>query len=73
MAFNTKKIDFAKMIVGMKNPNVFSSQGSVYLIDGPRFSTHAPEVEIYRASTMQEPGLISSANQAAKFRKWMEA
>lgn len=73
MAFNTKKADFIKMIAGMKTPNVFSRQGSVYLIDGNRFSSHIPELEIYRASTMQEPGLISSFNQAAKFRKWMEA
>lgn len=70
MAFNTKKADFIKMISDMKNPCTFSRHGSVYLRDGGAFDG-GESTEIYRASNMQESGMISATNQASKFNRWI--
>lgn len=69
MAHNTKKADFIKLVSGMKTPTLRTFRGSVYLRDGKDTTT---EVEIYRASNMKEAGIISSMNQSAKFRAWMQ-
>lgn len=68
MAFNTKKIDFLKMVATMKEPHVRQRFSSVYLIDGKDDDS---KIEIYRACTMMEEGIISAMNQSTKFRNWL--
>ena len=67
MAHMTKKADFLAMIAGLDNPNLKTFRGSVYLYDGETYLA-----EIYRASNMKEQGILSSMNQLAKYRKWMQ-
>lgn len=67
MAHMTKKADFLAMIAGLDNPNLKTFRGSVYLYNGETYLA-----EIYRASNMKEQGILSSMNQLAKYRKWMQ-
>ena len=67
MAHMTKKADFLAMIAGLDNPNLKTFRGSVYLYNGENYLA-----EIYRASNMKEQGILSSMNQLAKYRKWMQ-
>jgi hypothetical protein len=67
MAHMTKKADFLAMIAGIDNPNLKTFRRSVYLYNGETYLA-----EIYRASNMKEQGILSSMNQLAKYRKWME-
>lgn len=68
MAHMTKKADFQALASAMKNPKVLSMRGSVYLRDGDNVSS---QVEVYRACTMEESGLISAMNQCCKYRRWI--
>ena len=70
MAHMTKKADFLKMIEKMANPMLKTFRGSVYLRDNNDTKT---EIEIYRASNMEEAGIISSMNQSTKYRNWIIA
>lgn len=67
MAHMTKKADFLAMIACLDNPNLKTFRGSVYLYNGETYLA-----EIYRASNMKEQGILSSMNQLAKYRKWMQ-
>lgn len=67
MAHMTKKADFLSMIAGLDNPKLKTFRGSVYLYNGEAYLA-----EIYRASNMKEQGILSSMNQLAKYRKWMQ-
>lgn len=67
MAHMTKKADFLSMIAGLDNPKLKTFRGSVYLYNGETYLA-----EIYRASNMKEQGILSSMNQLAKYRKWMQ-
>lgn len=67
MAHMTKKADFLAMIAGLDNPKLKTFRGSVYLYNGETYLA-----EIYRASSIKEQGILSSMNQLAKYRKWME-
>lgn len=68
MAHMTKKADFQELASKMKAPKVLSMRGSVYLRDG---DSKEGEVEVYRACTMEESGLISAMNQTSKYRRWL--
>lgn len=68
MAHMMKKADFLALAEKMANPKVMSFRGSVLLRDG---NDNATEVEVYRACTMEESGLISAMNQATKYRRWL--
>ena len=70
MAHMTKKADFLKMIENMTSPMLRTFRGSVYLRDNSDTKT---EIEIYRASNMEESGITSSINQSAKYRNWIIA
>lgn len=67
MAHMTKKADFLAMIAGLDNPKLKTFRGSVYLYNGETYLS-----EIYRASNIKEQGILSSMNQLAKYRKWMQ-
>lgn len=67
MAHMTKKADFLAMVAGLDNPKLKTFRGSVYLYNGETYLA-----EIYRASNMKESGILSSMNQLAKYRKWMQ-
>lgn len=68
MAHMMKKKEFKELVSGGRNYKVRSVKNSVFLaIDG------VDAVEVYRASTMEETGLISAMNQAVKYKKWIEA
>lgn len=69
MAHMMKKVDFLNLAGGMSSVYFRTFRGSVYIRDG-RDNTES-EVEIYRASNMEEAGIISAMNQCAKYRKWM--
>ena len=67
MAHMTKKADFLAMVAGLDNPKLKTFRGSVYLYNGETYLA-----EIYRSSNMKESGILSSMNQLAKYRKWMQ-
>lgn len=69
MAHMMKKADFLKLVSTMKDVCFRTFRGSVYIRDGK--DNPASEVEIYRASNMKEEGVISSHNQYAKYKKWL--
>lgn len=62
------KADFLLKIKSMESPSIKTERSSVYLYD---YKNQEKRIEVYRASTMQEPGVISAMNQAGKFRKWI--
>lgn len=66
MAHMTKKADFLSMLVNLTNPKLKTFRGSVYLSDEKQ------SYEIYKASNMEESGIISAMNQCQKYRKWMD-
>lgn len=67
MAHMTKKAEFLAMVAALRKPNVKRANCAVYLYDGDVLIA-----EVYRASNMQEAGIISAMNQSMKYRKWME-
>lgn len=67
MAHMTKKADFLAMVSGLDNPKLKTFRGSVYLYNGETYLA-----EIYRARNIKEQGILSSMNQLAKYRKWMQ-
>lgn len=65
MAHMTKKADFLSMVVNLIDPKITTFRGSVYLSDENQ------SYEVYKASNMEEAGIISAMNQSQKYRKWM--
>lgn len=66
MSFRKTKSEVIKIASKMNSPVVKSRGNSVYIEDG------STRCEIYRASNMEESGLISAMNQRNKYSKWID-
>lgn len=68
MAHMMKKVEFMALISKFETVYFRTFRGSVYVRNGQ--SNTESEVEVYRASNIQESGIISSMNQSAKYQAW---
>ena len=66
MAHMMKKEEFLNLIKKCEFAQLKTRHGSVYLYD-----REIQVAEVYRASNMQETGIICALNQSMKYRKWM--
>lgn len=68
MAHMMKKAEFLKVISNWNEVSFRTFRGSVYIRNGEK-NTES-EIEIYRASNMEESGIICAMNQSRKYRAW---
>lgn len=68
MAHMMRKVEFMALVSKFETVYFRTFRGSVYVRNGQ--ANTESEVEVYRASNIQESGIISSMNQSAKYQAW---